>query len=244
MDLWTMHEFRVGLGAGVAALVVLLVCSVIFADRYRYPLPLGGLAFAVAGLWSVGQPRDPRRSDCGHRGPGRRRRAGPTLNVPAWACYVLAVPCGWAIGFHAGVAHILWVQALVAVVAYHGRDARRRRRPRVAAGGTHARPVRAHDGRRVPGGARHRGGGGTPRRGCAAGLAGLAFVIATMGRSGAAAATAVFVWGAAVGGRGRPASIVGSGGLSRSVGRLAARTGPAASCRRTARSSTEWWSWG
>lgn len=212
MNVWRLHEFRIGFGAGSVATVLLLLGSVAAASReYRRPLPLGGLAFAAAGLWSI---------DHSHSVPGvlvvsvaglaAVASLGSLPGFPRWASFVMSIPFAWAIGYHAGVPQVGWLQVVVAAAASAGAllvgetDVEwRDEAPAIALFALSIAGVYL----------------AVPDTEQAAALLGVILPltvlgwplrIAALGRSGAAAATALLVWAAAVGARGRPPSLVGA----------------------------------
>jgi hypothetical protein len=212
MEFWTTPEFQTGFAAGVAALIVLLgIASLTEAKRGRVPLPLGGVAFTVAGLFAVHQTRAiPASAVIAIGGIGAIVAVTTRLGVPTVATAVLILPFAWVLGTEGGVFTLRWVQIIVVVVASGGAavvaHTDRAWRDEALAPALLALTVLGVYFT-------------VPDTEEAAALVGVALPLAALGwplrlsalgRSGAAASIALVIWVAAIGGRGRPPAIVGS----------------------------------
>ena len=211
MDVWNLHEFRVGLGFGVVASGALLLTglAVTLLGRSR-PLPLAGFAIAAGGLLSIADTRPvPNAVVLGVLGIGAAAALSYLPRVSLWYSLALAVPFAWVIGFHGGVVTGTWARALVTVAASGGAmlvtafdDAWQDEAPSLTLLAVSALGMYAT----VP---------DTETIGGALGVVlpflvlGWPLRVATLSRPGAAATVAMLVWAGAVGARGRPASIVG-----------------------------------
>jgi hypothetical protein len=212
MEFWSTPEFHTGFAAGVAALIVLLaIASLTESKRARAPLPLGGVAFTVAGLFAVHQSRAiPASVVIAVAGIGAMVAVTSRLGLPTVATAVLTLPFAWVLGTDGGVFTTRWIQILVTVVASVGAavvaHTDRAWRDEALAPSLLAITVLGVYFT-------------VPDTEEAAALVGVALPLAALGwplrssalgRSGAAASTALVIWVAAIGGRGRPPSIVGS----------------------------------
>jgi hypothetical protein len=210
VDVWNLHEFRAGLGFGtVASGALLFAYLVVRALGRARPFPLAGLVITVGGLWSIADARPvPKAVVVGVVGIGAAALVC-LRRVSLWFSVALAVPFAGAIGFLGDVVAVAWVRALVIVAASGGAifvsvfdHNWREESPGVPLLAVTAVGMYAT----VP---------DTEAMAAAVGVV-LPFValgwpirVATLGRSGAAAAVALLVWAGAVGAGGRPASIVG-----------------------------------
>lgn len=211
MDVWNLHEFRLGLGFGIVVSGALVLAGLAAAALGRgRPLPIGGVAIAAGGLWSIADTVPvPKAVVVGVVGIAAAATLAHLRWVSLWFSLALAIPFAWTIGFHGDLVAVPWVRALVTVAASGGAilvaafdhdwraDALGLTLLVVTAVGMYAT---------VP---------DTESLAAALGVVlpflvlGWPFRLATLGRPGAAAAVAVLVWAGAIGARGRPASIIG-----------------------------------
>jgi hypothetical protein len=209
-DLWNLQEFRAGVWfASAAASVLLIVGLAISVRAMRRPLPLGGAVIVVGALWSIADNRHlPAAVLVGVIGIGAVAGSIHALGVSRWYCVVLALPFAFVIGFHGQLVSDVWARTLVTVAVAAGAtlvtefdDTWRREAMGVTLFVVTAAGVYAT----VP---------DTELVGAVLGaslpllLLGWPWRLASLGRPGAAAATALLLWAGAAGGRGRPASIV------------------------------------
>jgi uncharacterized membrane protein YeaQ/YmgE (transglycosylase-associated protein family) len=209
-DLWNAHEFRLGLWFGVAAAIALLLVGLAASTRRkRRPLLLGGVVIAAGGLWSIADSHQvPAAVVLGVIGVGA---AGGLTHVRwisrRWS-FALAVPLAALIGFWGELVTDRWVQLLVTFAASVGAlltaefdHSWRAAAPGLTLLGVSALGVYA----------------AVPDTEVVAAVVGVSLPLlvlgwpvrlATLGRGGAAAAVALLVWAGAVGGEGRPASII------------------------------------
>jgi hypothetical protein len=211
VDLWNAPEFREGLWFGVIAAIVLLLVGLAVAARGRgRPLPIAGVVLAVGGLWSISDTWNvPAAVVLGVIGVGAAAALARVPWMPRWLCVALALPFAAAIGFRGELVADSWVRVLVTLAASGGAlmaaefdHAWRAETPGLTLIGVSALGVYAT----------------VPDTEVAAALVGVALPLlvlgwptrfATLGRAGAAASVALVVWAGAVGGEGRPASIIG-----------------------------------
>jgi hypothetical protein len=202
------HELTLGLAAGaVAALVVWVVALVAHESGRPGPVPIGGLAVAAAGLWTISGVRSlPPGVAVAVAGVGVVGLV-PVARRSVAIGAVLAAPFAMYLAVEAS--ETTWIRGAVVVGASLG-----------------AAVVAATDGRQhwsdlTPALYALSVAGvfaAVPDTEEAAALLGVAVAIAvlgwpsgiaSLGRVGAGSATALLVWVVAVGGRGRPPSIVG-----------------------------------
>jgi hypothetical protein len=209
-DLWNLQEFRAGLWfASVAALVLLIVGLAISVRAMRQPLPFGGAVIVVGALWSIADNQHlPTAVLVGVIGIGAVAGLCHALRVSRWYGIVLALPFAFVIGFQGELVNDVWARTLVTVAVAAGAtlvtefdDTWRREAMGVTLFVVTAAGVYAT----VP---------DTELVGAVLGaslplvLLGWPVRIASLGRPGVAAATALLLWAGAAGGGGRPASIV------------------------------------
>lgn len=202
------HELTLGLAAGaVAALVVGVVALVARGSGRPGPVPLGGLAVVVAGLWAISSVRPlPVGVAVAVAGVGLIgllpiARRSPSIHA------ALAVP--FAISLAVDASETAWIRAAVVAGASLGAAvvAATDSRPRwsdltpalyaLSVAGAFAAVPETEEVAALLGAA------------VAVAALGWPIGMASLGRAGAAGATALLVWVVAVGGRGRPPSIVG-----------------------------------
>lgn len=229
VDPWAIPEFRTGLAAGAVVAVALCVTAVgLRRLAPRWSCRLGGIGFLIAGLWSLdrGGPL-PMETVVGCVGVAAATGTAARFRLPGWVGIGASLPFAWLIGFHTGLPDLLWFRALVIGAASLGAGlvaaADESWRDEAAGPGLFAITVAGAylavpDTEEV-----------AALLGVALPLAALGWPIraVALGRSGAAGATALLFWAAAVGSRGRPAALIGAvtclgllGGLP--VGRLLA----------------------
>jgi hypothetical protein len=210
VDLWNMQEFRAGLGFGAIAAAGLLFAGLaVSAHGRRRPLQLGGVVIAAGGLWTIADSRHvPAAVVLGVIGIGAVGGLTHVRWLSRWTCVALAVPFAWALAFHGESVSALWARVFVmavvagsAILVAEFDDAWRREAPgltlfAMTALGVYATVpdtelVAAVVGASLP-----------------LALLGWPAGLATLGRAGAATSVALLVWASAVGGAGRPASII------------------------------------
>jgi hypothetical protein len=212
MDVFDTPELRTGLQAGLVAAVALLLAAVVLRRvRRGSRLPVGGVAFAVAGLWSIAREGSvPRVVVVSVIGLAIAAALTYLPAMPVWYGIALTLPFGWAIAFEGGLVDVTWVRVLVMLT--------------IVAGG----PLVAAFDEEWSSDAPALGllaitvGGMTlavPDTEEVAALLGVALALAwlgwplrlvTLGRPGALSAIAVLTWAAASGARGRPAALIGA----------------------------------
>jgi hypothetical protein len=210
VDLWNAHEFREGLWIGVIAATFMLLGGVAVSARRRArPIPIGGVVLAVGGLWSISSTWNvPAAVVVGVIGVGAAAALARVPWMPRWFCVALAVPFAAAIGFRGELVADSWVRVLVTLAASGGAilaaefdHTWRAEAPGLTLIGVSALGVYAT----------------VPDTEVVAALVGVSLPLlvlgwpvrlATLGRAGASAAVALLVWAGAVGGGGRPASII------------------------------------
>jgi hypothetical protein len=208
MDSLAVPELRTGLTAGaIAALVVLGMQW----RRPAAPLPVAGLALAAAALASIAiDGTVPVPVAVGVAGLAAVTAAASATALGAPATAVLCLPFAWMVAVHGGLPPTTWIRGLVIVGASVGGAL-------VAA----ADQRWEHDAIGPPLFMLSAVGVylTVPDTEEAAALLGAALPLAVLGwpwrrvrlgQPGAAAATGVLCWVGAVGGQGRPASIVGA----------------------------------
>lgn len=202
-------ELTAGLAAGTLATAALLGIVLVARDRrIAGPLPLGGAAIVVAALWAIAQERPlPADLVVGTLGVGTTC----ALSGRRWSTWaVLALTAPFAYVLAREISTTTWIQVAVLLGATVGATAVARTEEvwrdeavtpallAITAAGVFA---------------------AVPDTEEAAALLGAAFPVlvlgwplrlVTLGRAGAGGATALLVWVIAVGGRGRPPSIVGA----------------------------------
>jgi len=212
MQPWEIPEFRAGaLLGGIALVILLILAGSARLLGHRSPLPIAGVAFALAGLGSVGRTHPvPPIVLAGVAGVAGAAWLGAHRTVPAWAAMLVAAPFGWAIGFHGGVPAVGWIQITVAIAVSAGSvlvavtDAQWRIEApgpallALSVAGVYATVPDTEEAAALLGVA------------LLIGLVGWPLRAARLGRPGAAASAATLLWVAAIDGRGRHGSIVGS----------------------------------
>jgi hypothetical protein len=210
LDLWDVQEFRRGLEFGVLATLALALLWLAFLARGRgRPIALGGTIIVAGGLWSVADgPHLPGAVVLGVIGIGAAGGLTHAHRLPRWYCVALAVPFAWAIAFRGELVSTLWARVFVMTVISVGAilvadfdDSWRRDAPglllfAITAIGVYTTVPDTELVAAVLGASLPLALLGWPSR------------VATLGRSGAAAAVALLMWVAAAGGEGRPASIM------------------------------------
>jgi hypothetical protein len=198
-DLWDLQEFRGGFAFGSVGTLVLLFFGLAFSVRaLRRPFPLGGAAIAVGGLWSIAYNGHlPAAVLVGVIGIGAVTGLSHAPRVSRWHCVVLALPFAFVIGFRGELVAEVWARVLVTAAVSAGAmlvadfdETWRREAPgptlfAVTALGVYATApdtelVGAVFGASLP-----------------LVLLGWPLSLASLGRSGAAAATALLVWAGA-----------------------------------------------
>jgi len=209
-DLWNLPEFRAGLSVGGAAILVLLFAGLTAPVRAsRKPLPLGGGVIAVGALWSIADNRQlPAPVLVGVIGIGAVAGLARTRWVSPWRRVVLALPFALLIGFGGELVTDVWARLLVTAAVSAGAmlvadfDETWRREaldPMLFAISAFGVYVAVPDTELVAAVL----GASLPLV-----LIGWPASLASLGRTGAAAAVSLLVWVGAAGGAGRPASIV------------------------------------
>lgn len=202
-------ELTAGLAAGTLATAALLGIVLVARDRrIAGPLPLGGAAIVVAALWAIAQERPlPADLVVGTLGvstacalSGRR--------WSTWAVLALAAPFAYVLA--RDISTTTWIQVAVLLGATVGATAVARTEEAwreeavtpallaITAAGVFAAVPDTEEAAALLGAAVPVLVLGWPLR------------LVTLGRAGAGGATALLVWVIAVGGRGRPPSIVGA----------------------------------
>lgn len=203
IDTWNGAELLVGLGGGTLATVVAVALS---RGRER-PVPLAGVALALAGLWSVGYAAPPGLTlvigIVGVGGAALLRSRSP------WLCFTAVLPFAAIVGFNADLALPTVLQCLATTVVALGAV--------LAPSFDEAWQVDAPG----PGLCAVSAIGlwlAVPDTEPAAALVGVTLPLAVLGwptrlarlgTAGAAASVAVFVWAVAVGSAGRGTAFVG-----------------------------------
>ena len=209
-DLWNLQEFRAGLVFGsVATCLILIVGLAISVRAVRHPIRLGGSVITLGALWSIADNRHlPVTVLVGVIGIGAVAALGYAQWISRWFCVVLAVPFGYLIGFHGELVADVWARLLVTAAASVGAmlvadfdDTWSREAPGltlfvISAFGVYATVPDTELVAAVLGAS------------LALLVLGWPVSLASLGRAGGAAATALLVWTGAAGGGGRPASIV------------------------------------
>ncbi|MEJ7582514.1 MAG: hypothetical protein WKF43_00210 [Acidimicrobiales bacterium] len=212
MNVWELPEFETGIVLGAAAAVIVVAAYVVArVFGHRSPLPVCGLAFVLAGLFSVDQTYPVTGTVAiGIAGVAGAAWLADVPWVPTWATVAFVAPFGWAIGFAGIDTDTAWIQVAGAITASLGA---------VLVAATDARWASAAPAPALVAITDARGYLTVPDTEEAVALLGavvpLALVgwpigAARLGRAGAAASTALLVWVVAFDGRGRPSSIVGS----------------------------------
>lgn len=209
-DLGNLPEFRAGVSFGGVATLALLFAGLTAQVRTsRKPLPLGGAVIIVGGLWSIADNRHlPVAVLVGVIGIGAVAGLAHTRWATRWHCIVLALPFALLIGFGGELVTDVWARLLVTAAVSAGAmlvadfdDTWHREPPDLMLFAISALGVYAT----VP---------DTELVGAVLGaslplvLVGWPVCVASLGRVGGAASTALLVWAGAAGGGGRPASIV------------------------------------
>lgn len=202
-------ELNAGLGAGALATAALLGIVLVARDRRNGgPLPLAGAAIVVAALWAIAQDRAlPTDLVVGTLGVG----AACALSGRRWSPWAgLALTAPFAYVLARDISTTTWIQVAALLGATVGAAAVARTEQAwgedavtpallaITAAGVFAAVPDTEEAAALLGAA-------VPVL-----LLGWPLRLVTLGRAGAGAATALLVWVIAVGGRGRPPSIVGA----------------------------------
>lgn len=214
---WNLPQFWTGLLAGTATAFVLLAAAMIasrahiVSRRWIRPAPIAGLAFTAAGLWSVHRSHPiPTPVLLGVLGAVVVGALTEVVTLPSWAPFLLSLPPAVGIGFYGGLDDVGWVRLLVAVTVWLGAPlaARSDGLTRGTSLGTIFLACSvAATWTTVP---------DTEEAIALLGAAVIPTLLAwpagllRLGRSGGAAAVTLLVWVAAIDGRGRPTSVIGS----------------------------------
>jgi hypothetical protein len=208
---WHVPEFRTGLAVGAVAAIVVLLCSYVASRRRASPLPLAGVALAVAAL--VGFDRvasAPARLVVGVVATGAVVAICAARSWPAWLAALAVAPFAYVVAHQAEFADPTWLPWLLLVAVPVG--AAGAMAFETIEGGLCVTPALLA----ISAAGVYWAVPDTELPACLLGAALLIAVVAwplrraSAGRAGAAASVVPLFWAAAVGGLGRPASIVGA----------------------------------